>query len=388
MCSFNRQCYLVMLCILVSLRAEAQFDRCDSLEWNFGVNQFAIDGDNLLADLAEKGWDDTFFTSNQIEVTIFGATDCPGSLPYNTKLAGNRALYLRNYFEVSEFPALTIADSYAIPERNCVRPGQGYNRADRITHLKVCWNASGATPVAIKTNEQGVSTTQNKVDQTTVDTQSTQVTEVDEKTQGERTQGEIILDKADSAAVDVTTVSIIPESDSAFVVTPTTGADVMPSDSTAGVSETTLDSATFILPTKPKKVLTVEQSVDLNAGDEVIVDGLNFYPGSHRTLPEAKPILKKLLDLMQSNPTLMVEIQGHVCCANKPNDDGLDDETGDFRLSWNRAQFVRDYLVQNGIDAARISYRGYAMTHPLVYPEVTIQDQIKNRRVEILITAE
>jgi flagellar motor protein MotB len=28
------------------------------------------------------------------------------------------------------------------------------------------------------------------------------------------------------------------------------------------------------------------------------------------------------------------------------------------------------------------------MTHPLVYPEVTIQDQIKNRRVEILITAE
>jgi outer membrane protein OmpA-like peptidoglycan-associated protein len=91
---------------------------------------------------------------------------------------------------------------------------------------------------------------------------------------------------------------------------------------------------------------------------------------------------------MQSNPTLMVEIQGHVCCANKPNDDGLDDETGDFRLSWNRAQFVRDYLVQNGIDAARISYRGYAMTHPLVYPEATIQDQIKNRRVEILITAE
>ena len=372
MCSFNRQHYLVMLCIIVSLRAEAQFDRCDSLEWNFGVNQFAIDGDNLLADLAEKGWDDTFFTSNQIEVTIYGATDCPGSLPYNTKLAGNRALYLRNYFEVSEFPALTIADSYAIPERNCVRPGQGYNRADRITHLKVCWNASGTTPVLVKTNEQGVSNSQNKVDQTAVETQTTQAEEVDQKTEGERIQAETILDNTDSA----------------FVVTPSTGADVIPSDSTTVVSETTLDSATFILPTKPKKVLSVEKTEDLNAGDEVIVEGLNFYPGSHRTLPEAKPILKKLLETMQTNPTLMVEIQGHVCCANKPNEDGLDDETGDFRLSWNRAQFVRDYLVQNGIDAARISYRGYAMTHPLVYPEVTIQDQIKNRRVEILITAE
>ena len=388
MCSFNRQHYLVMLCIIVSLRAEAQFDRCDSLEWNFGVNQFAIDGDNLLADLAEKGWDDTFFTSNQIEVTIYGATDCPGSLPYNTKLAGNRALYLRNYFEVSEFPALTIADSYAIPERNCVRPGQGYNRADRITHLKVCWNASGTTPAVITTTEQGVSTSQNKVDETAVETQTTQVAEGNEKTEVEGIQGETILNNTDSSAVDVTTVSLITAADSAAAVTPSTGDGVVPADSAAVNNETDADSAMFILPTKAKKVLTVEKTEDLNAGDEVIVEGLNFYPGSHRTLPEAKPILKKLLETMQNNPTLMVEIQGHVCCATKPNEDGLDDETGDFRLSWNRAQFVRDYLVQNGIDAARISYRGYAMTHPLVYPEVTIQDQIKNRRVEILITAE
>jgi outer membrane protein OmpA-like peptidoglycan-associated protein len=123
-------------------------------------------------------------------------------------------------------------------------------------------------------------------------------------------------------------------------------------------------------------------------GDELIIDGLNFYPGSHRTLPEAKPIMKKLLQMMQQNPTLTIEIQGHVCCASKPNEDGLDDETGDFKLSWNRAQYVRDYLIQNGIAKERISFRGFAMTRPLVYPEKTIQDQIKNRRVEILVTTE
>jgi len=283
---------------------------------------------------------------------------------------------------------LTIADSYAIPERNCVRPGQGYNRADRITHLKVCWNASGTTPAVITTTEQGVSTTQNEVDQTAVETQTTAVAEGYEKTEVETIQEETILDRTDSSAVDVTTVSIITASDSAAAVTPSTSDGVVSADSAAVTNETDADSAMFILPTKPKKVLSVEKTEDLNAGDEVIVEGLNFYPGSHRTLPEAKPILKKLLETMQTNPTLMVEIQGHVCCATKPNEDGLDDETGDFRLSWNRAQFVRDYLVQNGIDAARISYRGYAMTHPLVYPEATIQDQIKNRRVEILITAE
>lgn len=382
MCFFNRQYYLVILCIIVSLRAEAQFSRCDSIEWNFGVNQFAIDGDNLLADLAEKGWDDAFFTSNQIEVTIYGATDCPGSLPYNTKLAGNRALYLRNYFEVSEFPALNIADSYAIPERNCVRPGQGYNRADRVTHLKVCWNASDGTQAMVTSQKKDEANNQNKVDQPALDAQLRNDAEVNQET-----QGAIILNKADSTAIDITT-TVILDTDSAALVPPSTGDDLVPADSAAVRTKTTEDSTAFILPTKPKKMLSVEKTEDLNAGDEVIVEGLNFYPGSHRTLPEAKPILKKLLETMQNNPTLMVEIQGHVCCASKPNEDGLDDETGDFRLSWNRAQFVRDYLVQNGIDAARISYRGYAMTHPLVYPEVTIQDQIKNRRVEILVTAE
>jgi outer membrane protein OmpA-like peptidoglycan-associated protein len=123
------------------------------------------------------------------------------------------------------------------------------------------------------------------------------------------------------------------------------------------------------------------------SGDEIILEGLNFYPGSHHTLPEAKPILKKLLELLQQNKSMRIEIQGHVCCAAKPNQDGLDDETGDFKLSWNRAQFVRDYLIQNGIDAERVSFRGFAMTRPLVYPEKTLQDQIKNRRVEILILA-
>jgi flagellar motor protein MotB len=81
-------------------------------------------------------------------------------------------------------------------------------------------------------------------------------------------------------------------------------------------------------------------------------------------------------------------VQGHVCCAEKPNQDGLDDETGDFKLSWNRAQFVRDFLVQGGIEEERVTYRGFAMTRPLVIPETSIQDQVKNRRVEILITAE
>lgn len=353
MCAPYRQYYLATFFLLFPFWAFAQFNHCDSVQWNFSVNQFAIDGDNLLADLSDKGWDQQFFQTKEIEVTIYGATDCPGTLAYNTKLAGNRALYLLNYFEVSAFPRLTVAESYAIPERNCTKPGQGYNKEDRVTHLKVCW----------KDGDQSHAVDLPKEKQPEVDARIT--------------EGAIPVDTA--ATRD--SVSQITENVIDFA-REKTGID------SANISKTTPDTAGYILPTKPKKIFTLEKTADLNTGDELIVEGLNFYPGSHRTLPEAKPILRKLLETMQSNPTMMIEIQGHVCCASRPNEDGLDDETGDFRLSWNRAQFVRDYLVQNGIAPERITYRGYAMTHPLVYPEVTIQDQIKNRRVEILITAE
>ena len=371
MCSSFRQILLATVCIVVSSVSVAQSNRCDSIQWNFGVNQFAIDGDNLLADLADKGWDDSFFQTKEIEVTIYGATDCPGSYAYNTKLAGNRALYLLNYFEVSDFPKLTIADSYAIPERNCVKPGQGYNPNDRITHLKVCWNDGGENTI--------VQNTGNVVSEITTKSET-------ETTQNNNTGGQVEhAVAADSAAVNTGVTNAIQTTETSTAVDSTQAIQGQIKNT---VNNTATDSSLYSLPTKPKKIFTLEKTADLHTGDELIMDGLNFYPGSHRTLPEAKTVLKSLLETMKEKPTVMIEIQGHVCCASKPNEDGLDDETGDFRLSWNRAQFVRDYLVQNGISPERITYRGYAMTRPLVYPEQTIQDQIQNRRVEILITAE
>jgi len=418
MCSFVRHSTMAILLILCFVHARSQTNRCDSIQWNFDVNQFAIDGDNLLADFAEKGWTEEFFQTNEIDVTIYGATDCPGTYEYNSKLAGYRARYLRNYFEVSAFPKLTIANSYTIPERNCVKPGQGYNRADRVTALKVCWvgdlpavSASTANvnkPTDVKVNagdntkQEPLSTQQQKANEST---------SVEEYIQPKEEKTEVVVSeevKIEIAPADsAQTIDLIAEEqiDSlAQAITEIEKTDSLAITTAENAIESTIENAfdnpavdsinialldsTVVLPSKPKKVFDIASTPDINKGDELIMEGLNFYPGSHRTLPEAKPILRKLLQLLQDNPTLMIEIQGHVCCATKPNEDGLDDETGDFKLSWNRAQYVRDYLIQNGVAESRITYRGFAMTRPLVYPEKTIQDQIKNRRVEILIVAE
>lgn len=410
MCSFVRQSTLAILFILTFSIARSQSSRCDSILWNFDVNQFAIDGDNLMADLADKGWTQEFFQTNEIDVTIYGATDCPGTYEYNSKLAGNRALYLRNYFEVSAFPRLTIANSYTIPERNCVKPGQGYNRADRVTALKVCWSGEAPVVSAETLKQQPVTPPAKQepvepiVSQEKPQTENSEPTGI--KTETTTTENTTIQNEAPvvvtneaasrdsalrsepAAPIDSIAQTVIENviADSALTIAEPISQETQ-NTSVDSINIAMLDS-TVMLPSKPKKIFDIASTPELNKGDELIIEGLNFYPGSHRTLPEAKPILKKLLQIMKDNPTLSVEIQGHVCCASKPNEDGLDDETGDFKLSWNRAQYVRDYLIQNGIADNRISYRGFAMTRPLVYPEKTIQDQIKNRRVEILITSE
>jgi outer membrane protein OmpA-like peptidoglycan-associated protein len=403
MCSFIRRPYLTILIVFGFLNARSQTSRCDSIQWSFDVNQFAIDGDNLLADFADKGWTSDFFQNNEIDVTIYGATDCPGSLAYNTTLAGYRALYLRNYFEVSEFPHLTIANAYALPERNCVKPGQGYNRADRITALKVCWSGEMSAAQEYVSARSVSAEQENKpvIEKTEIAEQPEIPAEKETEVAEEKPiETAVVVDSTAAIEIAINMVDSLPTpheenlAETAVLEEAKDSLAAIPAEPTS-IEPSTPDSINvlmadtlYMLPTQPKKILDAITTPELHKGDEVIAQGLNFYPGSHRTLPEAKPVLRNLLTVLQENPSLRVEIQGHVCCASKPNEDGLDDETGDFKLSWNRAQYVRDYLVQNGIAADRVTYRGFAMTRPLVYPENTIQDQIKNRRVEILITSE
>ncbi len=55
------------------------------------------------------------------------------------------------------------------------------------------------------------------------------------------------------------------------------------------------------------------------------------------------------------------------------------------QLSLRRANAVKDYMVQAGIDSSIINVKGYGKTSPLV-EGVTSEDRSKNRRVEIALT--
>ena len=97
------------------------------------------------------------------------------------------------------------------------------------------------------------------------------------------------------------------------------------------------------------------------------------------------PALKELLTILQERPTLVIEIQGHICCGQNEPADGMDIDTNERALSLNRAKAVYNFLVLNGIAEERLSYKGFGYTQPIINPEITETDKTTNRRVEIKI---
>lgn len=131
----------------------------------------------------------------------------------------------------------------------------------------------------------------------------------------------------------------------------------------------------------------MKQKIDstVKAGDQVILHNIHFVGARHQILPDSKPILDELLQAMQKFPKLVIQIEGHICCVSTSGD-VLDLDTGLKNLSEARAKAIREYLIQNGIAAERISYKGFGHSRPLyAYPEEDEEQMKLNRRVEIRI---
>jgi outer membrane protein OmpA-like peptidoglycan-associated protein len=118
-------------------------------------------------------------------------------------------------------------------------------------------------------------------------------------------------------------------------------------------------------------------------GDQIILRHINFEGGRHVFLPQSYSALTELLNTLKEIPTLKIEIQGHICCVDGTMD-GEDNDLGTLDLSVQRAKAVYNYLIANGINAARMSYEGMGHKYPITQ-ERSEEDKTINRRVEIKI---
>ena len=128
-----------------------------------------------------------------------------------------------------------------------------------------------------------------------------------------------------------------------------------------------------------KKETTASITEALDARGRAILYGIHFDSNSAVPRPDSAATLQALLELLRSRPTLGLVVEGHT--------DSQNTEEFNQKLSENRAKSVVDWLVKNGIAAARLRPAGYGESRP-VADNGTAVGRALNRRVEVATMTE
>ena len=131
----------------------------------------------------------------------------------------------------------------------------------------------------------------------------------------------------------------------------------------------------------------IEKLNDISVNEHFVLRNIYFEYGLHKLIPKSFEEIENIYAVLNNNPNLKIEIQGHVCCGK--NDEAKGDITSQYntRLSTNRAIEVRMALMGMGIDENRITAKGYGFSKPKYFPETLEEHKSLNRRTEIKLIA-
>jgi hypothetical protein len=93
---------------------------------------------------------------------------------------------------------------------------------------------------------------------------------------------------------------------------------------------------------------------------------------------ESKPDLNRAIEFLKANPGINVEIAGHT--------DSVGVESYNKKLSQDRAEAVRQYVISGGIEPGRVVPKGYGEEQPAA-DNATEEGRARNRRVEMRVYA-
>lgn len=113
-------------------------------------------------------------------------------------------------------------------------------------------------------------------------------------------------------------------------------------------------------------------------GNKVVLKNIFFDTGKANLRQESIAEIEKIRELLAANPGLKVRINGHT--------DNTGTAAANKVLSLQRATAVVDYLVSKGIDASRLTAKGYGSERPIVSNDDEEGGREINRRTEIEVT--
>ncbi len=118
------------------------------------------------------------------------------------------------------------------------------------------------------------------------------------------------------------------------------------------------------------------QLYPIREGEPVVLRNIFFETDSYALKETSGAELERLYRFMRENPNVHIEVSGHT--------DSRGSYAHNLALSESRARSVRDYLVERGIPAGHLTYKGYADTRPVDSNE-TPGGRAMNRRTEFQI---
>jgi outer membrane protein OmpA-like peptidoglycan-associated protein len=104
-----------------------------------------------------------------------------------------------------------------------------------------------------------------------------------------------------------------------------------------------------------------------------VIQGIYFDVDKDTIKPRSRPVLDRAVSVLKEFPKTRWHIQGHT------DSDGTRDHNMD--LSTRRAESVKRYLVEHGIDAARLESQGFGPDVP-IDTNATPKGKARNRRIE------
>lgn len=133
-----------------------------------------------------------------------------------------------------------------------------------------------------------------------------------------------------------------------------------------------LDAADDVVKEVPKDELDLSK-----AGGTITLEGIEFDVNKATIRPSSEVELQKALKTLQNHPEVEVEVRGHT------DNSGKHDKN--VKLSEDRAKSVRQWLIDHGIAASRMTTKGFGPDSPIA-PNDTPENKQKNRRIEFVRT--
>lgn len=114
----------------------------------------------------------------------------------------------------------------------------------------------------------------------------------------------------------------------------------------------------------------------IEKGESVVLNNIFFETAKYDLKENSEVELKKLYEFLIKNPTIEIEISGHT--------DNIGNANANKTLSQNRAQSVKSFLKNLGIEDNRMKAVGYGADRPIA-DNNTVEGRAKNRRTEFSV---